>query len=91
MVTNMTSYTSGFYTHFSLQPSLICLSLSLALVVGWVIRGIAVSYFQRAKMPPGPAGIPILGNVLQVPSKMAWIRFTEWQAEYGTLGKLYSM
>jgi hypothetical protein len=65
-----------------LQQPLVYYSL-LAVVFGCIIKSMAAGYFQRRKMPPGPTGIPILGNALQLPSKMAWIRFTEWKNEYG--------
>ncbi|KZS90976.1 cytochrome P450 [Sistotremastrum niveocremeum HHB9708] len=34
---------------------------------------------------PGPKGIPILGNALQIPPKGPWIKFTEWAAQYGDI------
>ena len=33
-------------------------------------------------MPPGPPGLPILGNVFQLP-QFQWLRFTEWKEQYG--------
>ncbi|KZS94044.1 cytochrome P450 [Sistotremastrum niveocremeum HHB9708] len=53
----------------------------------------AVGLYQRLRSyassslpyPPGPKGIPILGNALQVPLKTPWIKFTEWAAVYGDM------
>lgn len=34
--------------------------------------------------PPGPKGIPILGNALQLPPLKIWATFAEWAKVYGT-------
>ncbi|KAI9443652.1 cytochrome P450 [Lactarius indigo] len=36
------------------------------------------------KLPPGPRGYPIIGNVLELRSKQ-WLKFTEWRKQYGDL------
>ncbi|PPQ95920.1 hypothetical protein CVT26_016143 [Gymnopilus dilepis] len=46
------------------------------------------SYRRFRALPPGPRGLPIIGNVLQLPTKMPWFRFTEWAEEYGPIFSL---
>ncbi|KAL1745665.1 cytochrome P450 [Schizophyllum fasciatum] len=39
-------------------------------------------------LPPGPPTIPVLGNILQIPTSNAFLRFTEWAREFG---EIYSL
>ncbi|KAG6853456.1 hypothetical protein C0991_004243 [Blastosporella zonata] len=34
-------------------------------------------------MPPGPTGLPILGNVFQMPTELPWLRFADFSKKYG--------
>lgn len=38
-----------------------------------------------SKTPPGPAGAPILGHMLQVPPQHSWLKFKEWADQYGPI------
>ncbi|KAH9831002.1 cytochrome P450 [Rhodofomes roseus] len=43
-----------------------------------------LAYDRRgAPLPPGPRGLPVLGNALQVPTAFSWLKFTEWAKTYG--------
>lgn len=33
-------------------------------------------------MPPGPPGLPLLGNIFEVGSSQ-WLQFTKWKDQYG--------
>ncbi|KAK1224827.1 hypothetical protein PQX77_012238 [Marasmius sp. AFHP31] len=35
--------------------------------------------------PPGPRGLPAIGNGLQIPVTRQWIKFSEWAKEYGPI------
>ena len=53
----------------------------LGLIVLYAIR-FATSPFR--KVPPGPRGYPIIGNLLEMKAGQ-WLKFTEWQKKYGQL------
>lgn len=57
--------------------SLLVVALTVKTTIG-LING----YRTRKLMPPGPPGLPLLGNVFQLP-QFQWLRFTEWKAQFG--------
>lgn len=72
----------------------------LAAVLGTILLGILLRSKPKSKLPqpPGPPGtppgferlkltlgLPILGNLLQMPPKHSWLLFKEWADEYGPI------
>ena len=58
-------------------------TLSLGILLGFIVLCVAryVTSPYR-KVPPGPRGYPIIGNVLELRSQQ-WLKFTEWRKQYG--------
>ena len=72
------------------SPTQIIMSAQLISVLGLCSSALAVlvSYFWRKnsynmKLPPGPAGQLLLGNLLQIPAVEPWKQFREWSKKYG--------
>lgn len=55
----------------------------VALLVG-IVSWVVVSSLRRRHTAPGPPRLPLLGNALQVPRELQFIKFTEWSEQYGT-------
>jgi hypothetical protein len=37
----------------------------------------------RYPPPPGPRGLPLLGNILQFPKEKEWLTYAKWAEKYG--------
>ncbi|PSS30980.1 hypothetical protein PHLCEN_2v2505, partial [Hermanssonia centrifuga] len=44
----------------------------------------------RKRIPPGPRGLPLLGNIFQIPTENMWERFFEWSGEYDCRSGIYA-
>ncbi|KAH8809539.1 cytochrome P450 [Flagelloscypha sp. PMI_526] len=40
---------------------------------------------KRKRLPPGPRGWPIVGNLLEMPKRYSWHKFQEWLHQYGDI------
>lgn len=60
--------------------------------LGWFDLGFAVSAVvllaglsrrKKRPLPPGPKGLPVLGNLLDMPRESEWLTFQQWARDYG--------
>ncbi|THV05395.1 cytochrome P450 [Dendrothele bispora CBS 962.96] len=43
---------------------------------------------SKHKLPPGPKGLPIVGNIFDMPSENAWVTFAKWGEVYGDISSI---
>ncbi|KAJ8086182.1 hypothetical protein PM082_005005 [Marasmius tenuissimus] len=63
--------------------SFVVLDICLATLGLVLLRKLWLSRRQKYRLPPGPSGFPLLGNVLDMPSEQEWLTFAQWGEAYG--------
>ena len=61
------------------------LAVCACIAVFLVLRALARKKANALPLPPGPRGLPLLGNLFDIPRKAAWKTFAEWGNAYGEL------
>ncbi|KAJ3908145.1 cytochrome P450 [Lentinula edodes] len=59
----------------------VVLSIGIILVILRVFKILRL----RSQLPPGPSGLPILGNLFQIPTSRPWLTFDKWTKQYGPI------
>ncbi|KAH6910660.1 cytochrome P450 [Coprinopsis sp. MPI-PUGE-AT-0042] len=82
----------GFFNPFSHATALDIIAVGLFL---YGLRKVASRQLVTAPLPPGPKRLPLLGNLLDMPSSQEWLTFADWGTKHGDItsvsifGQLY--
>ena len=49
----------------------------------FILRAFLRRLTQVASLPPGPKGLPLVGNVLDMPAEKEWLTFARWGETWG--------
>jgi hypothetical protein len=68
----------GYYHYASIAI------LTFILLAIWERRRIS-----KLPYPPGPKGLPLIGNVLDIPTSREWLTYAQWSRQYGIFPFLF--
>ncbi|KAK6991801.1 cytochrome P450 [Favolaschia claudopus] len=66
-----------------LLPAFLCGFIGL---LAWIVKRFAS---QQRTYAPGPTGLPLLGNLLQLPKAEPWIHYARWARSYGDIYRFH--
>ncbi|KAG2748681.1 cytochrome P450 [Suillus brevipes Sb2] len=66
--------------------TIVTLYLCLAGVGVYLIKQLFAK--NHARYPPGPRGLPLVGNILDIPHVKPWLTFAEWGKKYGDISHI---
>ena len=63
--------------------------ISVAIVTFLLLIGSVFEYYRKNRgLPPGPARLPFIGNIHQLPEQNPWRTYQQWSREYGPIFSL---
>ena len=66
------------------STSMISIYIFLVLVAFSILKALFRS-IRRISLPPGPKGLPLVGNILDMPVEREWLTFARWGEVWGSL------
>ena len=67
---------------FTLLDKFLC-AVACVLWICWRYSRNGRYNLRKWRHPPGPRGLPIIGNLINLPSQLSWLQFDRWSRDYG--------
>ncbi|KKO99964.1 cytochrome P450 [Trichoderma harzianum] len=67
------------------SPTVVAASVGALTLVVFLAYRLYVASSRPANFPPGPRGLPIIGNLHQIPQGLPFLAFEEWSKKYGPI------
>jgi hypothetical protein len=65
------------------EPSSIWIAAASAAAALVLVQAARAKRRNQLPLPPGPKGLPLIGNLLDIPQNKPWIVYNEWAERYG--------
>ena len=61
-----------------------CLDIGALILAFWLLLKYSIKR-KTLPRPPGPSGLPVIGNLLDIITDHPWNKFSEWGRRWGTV------
>ncbi len=65
------------------MPDLVTSLGLVSIVLGILLLHRVFIQSRRGHLPPGPKGLPLIGNVFDMPKSKEWLTFAKWGEQWG--------
>lgn len=72
----------------AVSPIILAAVLAIVIFAGYTYASSGPKPPKGSKLPPGPPGKPLIGNLPDIPPLHSWLKFYEWSKQYGPLFRL---